>query len=485
MAAGSNSESELKQQVFGRLAFLGMPQGDAAKIAQLSINLAMAGSQAPSFQSDTKKLTRALSQHVGKPRAHLFAKWLIERIPKVCETVAVPKLSSLISATDSNPRVSQTLVPEGHLQATVASQPSSASTNSATSRGLVSTKEKAVLDESWVEVKSKEGKAYFWNRSKNTCNWALPVGIRAKWVSHKSNEGRTYYSDRNGHTTWVLPPLQKPSPAMKPSDDSLNTQADLAFLREQGLQFESPVLALPSLSVHTSSPAVERQDVVPVPAATKAVGLSCAALEAPVSACPSPLRKRKLDETQNARDGEQSVGAADSWGSWAQDTLGVVWDKESEAPDSPDAHSDAESTSSSSSVASRAAVHTRCEEPKKLAVAKPTNCGDCPQMCSPSKEESVHNHHRVRSRSPRRDVCAVAKHGKCKSDKILLASSPRSDVCAVAKHGKCKSDKILLAARQGDVGAVQQSAPAKAFENLPDFMIRRTQLCRQASNGGA
>jgi len=484
MAAGSNAESELKQQVFGRLAFLGMPQGDAAKIAQLSINLAMAGSQAPSFQSDTKKLTRALSQHVGKPRAHLFAKWLIERIPNVCETVAVPKLSSLTVAKDSNPRVSQTLVPEGHAQATVASQPSSTSTNSATSRGLVSTKEKAVLDESWVEVKSKEGKAYFWNRSKNTCNWALPVGIRAKWVSHKSNEGRTYYSDRNGHTTWVLPPLQKPSQAQKPSDDSLNTQADLAFLREQGLQFETPVLALPNLL--TSSSATVQQDVIPVLAAPKApVGPVCAALEAPVSACPSPLRKRKLAESTNAGDEEQSVGAGDSWGSWAQDTLGVVWDRESEAPDSPDAHSDAESTSSSSSVASPVAVHTRSEEPKELAVAKPTQRGDCPQMCSPSKEESVCDHHRVRSRSPRRDACAVAKHGKCKSDKILLARSPCRDVCAVAKHGKCKSDKILLAARQGDVGAVQQSAPAKAFENLPDFMTRRTQLCRQASNGGA
>lgn len=475
MAAGSNSESELKQQVFGRLAFLGMPQGDAAKFAQLSINLAMAGSQAASFQIGIKKLTRALSRHVGKPRAHLFAKWLTEKIPQVCETVAVPQLSSLTVAKDSNPRVSQTLLPEGHLPVTVACQPGSTSTNSATSRGLASTDEKAVLDESWVEVKSKEGKAYFWNRSKNSCDWALPVGVRAKWVSHKSNEGRTYYSDRNGHTMWVLPPLQKPSQAMKASEDSLKrTQAVL--------QLETPVLALPNLSADTStsSPIAEKQDVIPVLAAPL-----CAPLKAPMSVCPSPLRKRKLAESKNATDEEQSEGVADSWGSWAQEALGIVWDKESEAPDSPDAHSDAESTSSPSSVASRKGDHTRCEESKELPVAEPTQLDDCPQMCSPSKEESVRSHHRARSRSPRRDVCAVAKHGKCKSDKILLARSPRRDVCAGAKHGKCKSDKILLAAMQGDVGAVQQSAPEKTFETLPAFMSRRTQLCRQASNGGA
>lgn len=477
MTAANNSEHELKQQVFGRLAFLGMPQGDAAKFAQLSINLAMAGSQAQGFQNDIKKLTRGLSRHVGKPRAHLFAKWLTERIPQVCDTAVAAQFTSsaLVVPKDSEPQGSPALVPEGNLQPTVACQPRLIASKSATSKGLMATSEKAVVDEAWVEVKSKEGKTYFWNRSENSCNWELPVGIRAKWVSHKSNEGRTYYSDRNGRTVWVLPPLQKSSQATKTTEDNLKRA-----------QVETPVLALQQPSVRTSIPVAEPEELIPVLATRATVGPLCGVLESPISACPSPLQKRKSLETKNAREEEQSQGGADSWVSWAQDTLGIVWDHESEAPDSPEKHSDGEPTPSSSSVASAAADHTMCEEPsKEVAVSKPTQLGDCPQMCSPSKEDTVHDHNRARSRSPRRDMCSVAKHGKCRTDKILLARSPHVDVAPVTKHGKCKQDKILFAARQGDVVALQQPLPQKTSENLNAFINRRTQLCRQASNGGA
>jgi len=83
-----------------------------------------------------------------------------------------------------------------------------------------------VIDEAWVEVKSKGGKTYFWNRCSNSCSWALPASVVAKWTSHKSAEGRTYYYDRDGSVVWVMPPLQaatskegivKVSPVQPPS----------------------------------------------------------------------------------------------------------------------------------------------------------------------------------------------------------------------------------------------------------------------------
>mmetsp|Transcript_41611 Transcript_41611/g.75466 ORF Transcript_41611/g.75466 Transcript_41611/m.75466 type:complete len:1170 (+) Transcript_41611:58-3567(+) len=65
-----------------------------------------------------------------------------------------------------------------------------------------------VQDEALVELKTEEGKTYFWNRRDNSRAWVLPEGVAVKWVGQKTQDGRTYYWSRGTkETVWVLPPL--------------------------------------------------------------------------------------------------------------------------------------------------------------------------------------------------------------------------------------------------------------------------------------
>eukprot|EP00927_Polykrikos_kofoidii_P037199 TRINITY_DN3136_c1_g4_i1.p1 TRINITY_DN3136_c1_g4~~TRINITY_DN3136_c1_g4_i1.p1 ORF type:complete len:1601 (-),score=326.33 TRINITY_DN3136_c1_g4_i1:104-4906(-) len=65
-----------------------------------------------------------------------------------------------------------------------------------------------VVDAMWVELKTEDGRTYFWNRRKNVRAWVLPEGSTVKWVGQKSSDGRTYYWSRDTkETVWVLPPL--------------------------------------------------------------------------------------------------------------------------------------------------------------------------------------------------------------------------------------------------------------------------------------
>lgn len=70
-----------------------------------------------------------------------------------------------------------------------------------------------VVDEAFVELKTDDGRTYFWNRRENSRTWALPEGVSVKWVGQKAPDGRTYYWSRvNKETVWVLPPMPKPEP---------------------------------------------------------------------------------------------------------------------------------------------------------------------------------------------------------------------------------------------------------------------------------
>ncbi|CAK9050539.1 unnamed protein product [Durusdinium trenchii] len=69
----------------------------------------------------------------------------------------------------------------------------------------------AVLTEVWVELKTDDGRIYFWNRHDNSRAWSLPEGEEVKWIGEKSPDGRTYYwSRKSKETVWVLPPLEEP-----------------------------------------------------------------------------------------------------------------------------------------------------------------------------------------------------------------------------------------------------------------------------------
>lgn len=219
MAAQNSQLSNLQQQVRTRLSFLGMPQGDVHRFVELASKVAGGGAEVRASQTEMRKLGRALSREVGKPRADLFVKWLVDRIPEVSKiATAHPSDQSVAQPSNCKPECSQTGVLLEHLRPT-----SEAKANIARASDIsknenvtpnrpnkqVSLDGETVFDEAWVEVKAKDGKTYFWDRLSNSCKWALPAGIRAKWVSHKSAEGRTYYCNRDGGATvWTMPPLQ-------------------------------------------------------------------------------------------------------------------------------------------------------------------------------------------------------------------------------------------------------------------------------------
>jgi len=70
----------------------------------------------------------------------------------------------------------------------------------------------ASADHAWVQLATKTGQMYFWNRVHNSTGWVLPRGVQASWVGQKGPGGRTYYWNHKGETVWNLPPLT-PMPA--------------------------------------------------------------------------------------------------------------------------------------------------------------------------------------------------------------------------------------------------------------------------------
>eukprot|EP00439_Symbiodinium_sp_Y106_P072702 s1759_g13.t1 len=74
--------------------------------------------------------------------------------------------------------------------------------------GAVETKAEMVQTEVWVELKTDDGRVYFWNRRDNSRAWKLPEGEEVKWIGEKAKDGRTYYWSRTSkETVWVLPAL--------------------------------------------------------------------------------------------------------------------------------------------------------------------------------------------------------------------------------------------------------------------------------------
>lgn len=337
-ASGSNSLEHLKQQIFTRLAFLGMLQGDATKFVDLSMKVVASGTEGKSARGGLKK---ALSRVLGKPRAELFVKWLMEKILDL--STSRSRLSAAASAQPSESKgqsaaravVQQPEPPTCPQSKGVKSEqpPQQAFSTSETSTAdrlctatdkmvleqlnkLCAPANEIVIDEAWVEVKSKAGKTYFWNRSSNSCSWALPDGVSAKWISHKSAEGRTYYYDRDGCVVWVMPPLQATTSKESSGKISLVQPHSLAksFALDAAVSSadpETPVLEVPQAG---SRPSGSEPTALPEMKAamelssteTSALGVPLAAIATSSTAPETPQLTRKLANTsENTRDCEK------------------------------------------------------------------------------------------------------------------------------------------------------------------------------------
>lgn len=267
----SKALAEFREQVFKRVAFLGMQNGDVTSFVDLCASLALSDAESKSAPADARKLAKALTRYIGKPRANLFMTWLLQKIPDVHRALSTAESSKQDSIQNSaakteskcsdrlqQQRQQQTPSAQGRISKVV-KQPHAPKTD-----------EKCISDDSWVQVTSKDGKTYYWNRKANSCHWSLPVGIRAAWVSHRSAEGRTYYSDRKGASFWVLPPLQ--TCCKSPAELTQKTQTDVS---QEGAK---------EVTIHTSASC----EVVPQLGKTMADALPVSAvdsLETPVVAC--------------------------------------------------------------------------------------------------------------------------------------------------------------------------------------------------------
>lgn len=267
--------SQFKQEVFTRLAFLGMPHGDAGSLRHLwkFVNLSVKLVTDEGDQSlKSEKLVRALSRELGSSRALLFLRWFGDKIKLYfgkefavptpnpsdageagpppadigCTAVVDTKAESAVGDTVHThpksvgaiagaepmcePAVSGTVLLHPNLKPLqTLSVPVSCS--SSISPGECG-------DEAWVEVKASEGKKYYWDRSSNACMWALPSGIKPMWTSHKSPDGRTYYSDCSGKSFWVMPPLRKSS-----------TSTELCISSETTGEAAAPPLYVPDVGI--------------------------------------------------------------------------------------------------------------------------------------------------------------------------------------------------------------------------------------------
>lgn len=251
-ALSSDALANFKQEVFAKLAFLGMPHDDVAalrhlwKVVNLSVRLGQNGTEKLTNHPEVPKLMKALSKDLGAPRSDLFVRWLVE---KVATCIANPETQGdSVEAFKAASSAIAFLKQEGRLPS---SESDSASKEHVDERpsaklGKETLQEKQeVLDEAWVELKSKEGRKYYWDRRNNACSWSLPAGVRARWVSHKSSDGRTYYADNEGKTCWVMPALSegklpRETVARKPvnasaESRSLQVSEDCRFLPEVGV----------------------------------------------------------------------------------------------------------------------------------------------------------------------------------------------------------------------------------------------------------
>jgi len=339
---------ELQQSVFKRLAFLGMPPAEVTKFGDWSLKIAQTGAQG----KDIKMITKALSRHLGKPRADLFVKWLMVRIPELSNseaTLAMPvepsaaqpsspscqgaQASSVVSdaqlaavasqslsiglpsspvcshesasaCVDEAPAPVEQLQPiDGDSKPTCVEtvddkktlpdlQPEAAKPEHSEPDDKQCSHSDVVISEAIVKVISRDGKAYYWDRVSNACIWSLPAGIVHKWVSHKSKEGRTYYSDRNGCSIWALPPLQSTEASALPCS---KVEAQQSPTERKP---SSELLFIPDVGiVHTVSlPSVPPQELA---ASSGDLGPFEVVLQ-PETPCPlrseqaTPLRKRKL-----------------------------------------------------------------------------------------------------------------------------------------------------------------------------------------------
>eukprot|EP00928_Gymnodinium_smaydae_P047048 TRINITY_DN31386_c0_g1_i1.p1 TRINITY_DN31386_c0_g1~~TRINITY_DN31386_c0_g1_i1.p1 ORF type:complete len:1357 (-),score=281.14 TRINITY_DN31386_c0_g1_i1:135-4136(-) len=122
-------------------------------------------------------------------------------------------------------------------------------------------------DAVWVELKTEDGRTYFWNRKENTRAWVLPEGVTVKWVGQKSPDGRTYYWSRGTkETVWVLPPLDAQAEdgkavATSAATNSASADADKEARPEEKAHAEKALT--PAAEEVTKKAAVQEPDAVP------------------------------------------------------------------------------------------------------------------------------------------------------------------------------------------------------------------------------
>jgi len=212
------------------------------KLVNLSAKLITDEGDHPSV---LEKLLRAVSRDLDKPAAQKFASWIADRVKShfAQAEVELQMLLTQQTITEAPQAERDTrcidvdtscIVKEadghtpGHMAAVETRKKPCSDKLAPASEMPISEVDSASSeaslgkDEAWVEVKSQEGRIYFWDRRTNKCTWKLPAGIQPMWTGHKSIDGRSYYSDCHGKVFWVMPPLK---PALAKEDPAADSKA--------------------------------------------------------------------------------------------------------------------------------------------------------------------------------------------------------------------------------------------------------------------
>lgn len=238
--AKSDESSPMRQEVFKKLSFMGMPHGDRAALRHLwkCVHLAekvsshlTAGKRTESDEVMAQKLEKVLAKDLGPPRAQKFMEWLDSPLvtPQTSEQVASATplkaaptpLRALRCSAAADLEGSEE--PARKLSDAAVGTPTEALSTPAPKRRVaprsydrpppsrilevMSADSNPKPDESWVQMRSSDGRIYFWNRRDKACKWDLPAGVRAGWQSQRARDGRTYYWNVHGKAVWKLPAL--------------------------------------------------------------------------------------------------------------------------------------------------------------------------------------------------------------------------------------------------------------------------------------
>ncbi|CAK0830846.1 unnamed protein product [Prorocentrum cordatum] len=149
-------------------------------------------------------------QWLGRPPRGAVASCAVAAeapVPAALAAAATPSRQATLALPKAAPGAAAAAAAAAALAAAPAAAPVAAAAPAAALAPSPAAAASPVQDEAWVQMRSSNGRVYFWSRREKASKWELPLGTCAAWTSATSSDGRTYYWNKQGRSVWKLPPL--------------------------------------------------------------------------------------------------------------------------------------------------------------------------------------------------------------------------------------------------------------------------------------